>query len=185
MKFATDRPYGDPEKAARKLVEIASSIEPAQEGRIFIELVNATFLYEHKASPAEYKAALKLAIARGWLVLHESGTDLKFTPAARRCSLDSQGLEASFRRSDTANQRSPAFDALSRRELHHQASKGRVHGARMANRYRDSALSRGGRGPIMHARVAILQAIHRNEARVFYPDRKDPHWGTRKLKRDE
>jgi hypothetical protein len=25
MKFAADRPYADPEKAARKLVEIASS----------------------------------------------------------------------------------------------------------------------------------------------------------------
>jgi hypothetical protein len=26
MKFTTDRPYGDPEKAARKLIEIANSI---------------------------------------------------------------------------------------------------------------------------------------------------------------
>jgi hypothetical protein len=42
-------------------------------------------------------------------------------------------------------------------------------------------LAAAGRGPIMHARVAILQAIHRNEARVFNPDQKDPHWG----KRDE
>jgi hypothetical protein len=31
MKFATDYPYTDPEKAARKLVEIANSVEPAQE----------------------------------------------------------------------------------------------------------------------------------------------------------
>jgi hypothetical protein len=29
--------------------------------------------------PAEYKAGLDLAIARGWLVLHGSGTYLKFT----------------------------------------------------------------------------------------------------------
>jgi hypothetical protein len=33
--------------------------------------------------------------------------------------------------------------------------------------------------------MATLQAIHRNETRVFNPDRKDPHWGKRKLKRDE
>jgi hypothetical protein len=33
MKFATDRPYGDPEKAARRIVEIASTVEPAQDGR--------------------------------------------------------------------------------------------------------------------------------------------------------
>jgi hypothetical protein len=81
MKFAADRPYGDPEKAARKLVEIANSIETVQDSRIFIELMNGSFLFEHKASPTEYKAGLDLAIARGWLVLHESGTYVKFTPA--------------------------------------------------------------------------------------------------------
>jgi hypothetical protein len=74
MKFAADRPYADPEKAARKLVEIANAVEAVQDGRIYIELINGPFLYEHKASPAEYKAGLDLAIAHGWLVLHESGT---------------------------------------------------------------------------------------------------------------
>jgi hypothetical protein len=81
MKFATERPYADPDEAARKLVEIANSVETVQDGRIFIELVNGPFLYEHKASPAEYKAGLDLAIARGWLALHESGTYVRFTPA--------------------------------------------------------------------------------------------------------
>ena len=81
MKFTSDRPYADPEKAARKLVEIANAVEPAQDGRIFIELINWPFLSEHKGSPAEYKAGLELAIARGWLVLHESGTYVKFTAA--------------------------------------------------------------------------------------------------------
>ena len=81
MKFATERLFTDPEKAAHKLIEIANSVEPAQEGRIFIELINWPFLSEHKGSPAEYKAGLELAIARGWLVLHESGTYVKFTQA--------------------------------------------------------------------------------------------------------
>jgi hypothetical protein len=81
MKFATDRPYADPERAARKLVEIANSIEAVQEGRIFIELINGPFLFEHKGSAAEYKAGLDLAIARGWLALHESGTYVRFMPA--------------------------------------------------------------------------------------------------------
>jgi hypothetical protein len=81
MKFAADRPYGDPEKAARKLIEIANSVEAVQDGRIYIELVNGPFLFEHKGSPAEYKAGLDLAVARGWLALHESGTYVKFTPA--------------------------------------------------------------------------------------------------------
>ena len=79
MKFALDRPYSDPEKAARKLIEIANSVEAVQDGRIYIELVNAPFLYEHRGTPAEYKAGLDLAVARGWLVLHESGTYVKFT----------------------------------------------------------------------------------------------------------
>lgn len=36
------------------------------------------------------------------------------------------------------------------------------------------------------ARAATLQAIHRNDApRPFNPDRKDPYWGKRKLKRDQ
>jgi hypothetical protein len=40
------------------------------------------FLHEHKASPAEFKAGLdEAAIRRGWLLLHESGTYVKFTPA--------------------------------------------------------------------------------------------------------
>jgi hypothetical protein len=58
MKFTSDRPYGNPEKAARKLIEIANSVEPAQDGRIFIELINWPFLSENKGSPAEYKAGL-------------------------------------------------------------------------------------------------------------------------------
>jgi hypothetical protein len=81
MKFATDRPYADPEVAARKLVEIANTVEAVQDGRILIEKINWPFLSEFKASPTEYDAGLDLAIARGWLVLHESGTYVKFTQA--------------------------------------------------------------------------------------------------------
>jgi len=39
--------------------------------------------------------------------------------------------------------------------------------------------------PMIFARMATLQAIYRNEKRVFNPDRKDTHWGKRKLKRDQ
>jgi hypothetical protein len=56
-------------------MEIANSIE----GHINIELINWPFLQEHRGSPAEYKAGLDLAIERGWLRRHESGTYLKFT----------------------------------------------------------------------------------------------------------
>jgi hypothetical protein len=78
MKYATDRAYADPEKATRKLLEIASTIEPVQDGRIHIEKINAPFL-QAGGSPAEYGAGLAHAIARGWLWKHESGTYVKFT----------------------------------------------------------------------------------------------------------
>jgi hypothetical protein len=44
-------------------------------------------------------------------------------------------------------------------------------------------VSRG--GPTMLARIGVMKALHRNEERVFNPDRKDHHWGRRKLKRDQ
>jgi hypothetical protein len=81
MKFAADRPYADPEAAARKLVEIANSVEAVQDGRIFIELINWPFLHDLKGTPAEYGAGLDVAIKRGWLRMHESGTCVKFTQA--------------------------------------------------------------------------------------------------------
>jgi len=34
MKYAETRPYADPEKAARKLLEIANTVEAVQDGRI-------------------------------------------------------------------------------------------------------------------------------------------------------
>jgi hypothetical protein len=79
MKLTTSRPYADPEAAARKLIEIANSVEAVQDGRIFIELLNGPMLFELKATPTEYSAGLKLAIERGWLELDRSGTFVRFT----------------------------------------------------------------------------------------------------------
>ena len=81
MKFTTDRPYADPEKAARRLLEHAQAFEVIQDGRIYIEKINGPFLFGDKGTPAEYKAGLDLAIARGWLEIHESGTFVRFTQA--------------------------------------------------------------------------------------------------------
>jgi hypothetical protein len=81
MKFVEPSPFTDPDVAARKLIEIANSVEAIQEGRIHIEKINGPFLYEHGGKPAEYRAGLTLAIERGWLVMHESGTYVKFTQA--------------------------------------------------------------------------------------------------------
>ena len=75
------RPFADSEVVARKLLEIANAAEVVQDGRIYIEKLNGPFLFKEGGSPAEYGAGLELAIARGWLWRHESGTFVKFTPA--------------------------------------------------------------------------------------------------------
>ena len=81
MKFVQPRPYADPDAAARKIMELAHAFEPGQDGRIYIEAINGPFLFQHKGTPAEYSAGLKRCIERGWLVLHESGTHVRFTQA--------------------------------------------------------------------------------------------------------
>jgi hypothetical protein len=45
MKYATNRPYSDPEQAARRLMEHAQTFQPIQEGRIYIEKINGPFLF--------------------------------------------------------------------------------------------------------------------------------------------
>jgi hypothetical protein len=39
-------------------------------------------------------------------------------------------------------------------------------------------------GPTMMARIGVMKALNRHVERVFNPDRKDTHWGKRKLERD-
>jgi len=80
MKFVVHRPFTDPAAAAHRLLEIASTIEPVQDGRIHIEKINTPFLSEG-GTPAQYGAGLNYAILQGWLWKHESGTYVKFTPA--------------------------------------------------------------------------------------------------------
>jgi hypothetical protein len=40
-------------------------------------------------------------------------------------------------------------------------------------------------GPMIFAQMGMLRAIHRQRERVPNPDRKEHHWGKRKLKRDQ
>ncbi|MET4206867.1 hypothetical protein [Bradyrhizobium sp. LA2.1] len=81
MKYAAARPFEDPEAAARKLVEIAASVEAVQDGRIHIEKIIAPFLFTHKAKGSEFGAGITFAVERGWLELHKSGTYVRLKPA--------------------------------------------------------------------------------------------------------
>ena len=80
MRYIEPTLFSDPEKAARKLIEIANAAQSVQDQRIHIELVNLPFL-RAGGSPAEYRAGIEHAIAKGWLWRHESGTYVKFTDA--------------------------------------------------------------------------------------------------------
>jgi hypothetical protein len=39
-------------------------------------------------------------------------------------------------------------------------------------------------GPTMFARIGVMRALNRSVVREFNPERKDHHWGKRKLARD-
>ncbi|WP_018459919.1 hypothetical protein [Bradyrhizobium sp. WSM4349] len=73
-KFATQRPYANPEAAARQLVQLAASVELGQDGRIHIEKINYPFLFTLKGNGTEFGAGIRYAVEKGWLELHESGT---------------------------------------------------------------------------------------------------------------
>jgi hypothetical protein len=73
----------NPEVAARKLVELANAVKAPQDGRVHIEKLNGPMLYDLRATPAEYKVGLDRVIANGWLVLHGSGTFVRFPRRGR------------------------------------------------------------------------------------------------------
>lgn len=57
MKSASERPYANPEAAARKLVELAAGVEPVN-GRIHIEKVNYPFMSGCKGTGPEFGAGI-------------------------------------------------------------------------------------------------------------------------------
>jgi len=40
-------------------------------------------------------------------------------------------------------------------------------------------------GPTMFARIGVMKALNRGHVREFNLSRKEPHWGRRKLARDQ
>ncbi len=78
MKFKKDRPITTPEAAERKLLELANAVKPDHAGRLSVEIINRQFR-DAGGSYEEYGAAVKAAIAHGWITLHPSGGYLMFT----------------------------------------------------------------------------------------------------------
>ncbi len=80
MKFEEDRSFPTPEAAERKLLELANAIEPDHSGRLSVEIINRQFR-DAGGSYEEYGAAVKAAVAHGWITMHPSGGYLSFTQA--------------------------------------------------------------------------------------------------------
>jgi hypothetical protein len=80
MKFNEERPLANPEAALAKLLEIANALEADHAGRLSVAIINRQFR-DTGGSYEEYSAAVKAAIAHGWLTMHPSGAFLSFTQA--------------------------------------------------------------------------------------------------------
>jgi hypothetical protein len=78
MKFKEERPFPTPEAAERKLLELANAVEADHAARLLVEIINRQFR-EAGGSYEEYGAAVKAAIAHGWITMHPSGAYLSFT----------------------------------------------------------------------------------------------------------
>jgi hypothetical protein len=50
MKFVAARPFADPEVATRKLLEIANSVDPAQDGRTIVTTCRGYYVIEVRSS---------------------------------------------------------------------------------------------------------------------------------------
>ena len=64
MKFVEPSRLADPNAIVRKLMEIANATEPAQDGRIYIELVNAAFL-KAGGTAEQFRDGIKRAVDKG------------------------------------------------------------------------------------------------------------------------
>jgi hypothetical protein len=118
---------------------------------------------------------------------HTPGPDQTRWIEPRHCLIEgdddswqkSRWLEAAFRRSDRSARRPPAHDARGRRQLHHEASQGRAHGARVAADLDVRRFARMANNAGTDRRTA---ALHRNEGREY--TEAEAEAGRKKVKRN-
>jgi hypothetical protein len=80
VKFVADRPFADPEAAARKLLDIAlASIAASGLPHAYTGVTNSLFL-RAGGSPDEYTAGCALAAEQKWFEIDRSGTRIVLLP---------------------------------------------------------------------------------------------------------
>ena len=80
MKFNDAHPYAEVAVAEKKLLELANAMEADHAGRLSVGVLNMQMLAAG-SSREEYSAAMKAAIADGFLTMHPSGGYVSFTKA--------------------------------------------------------------------------------------------------------
>ena len=80
MKYKEERPLVNLDAAVKKLLEIANGMEADHAGRLQIGAINAQFL-SAGGYVQDYVAAVRAAINRGYITVHQSGAYLSFTQA--------------------------------------------------------------------------------------------------------
>jgi hypothetical protein len=118
-------PLANVDTAVRKLLEIANGLEADHAGRLQIGTVNSQFV-SAGGTHDEYSAAVKMAVKRGYVIMHPSGAYLSFTQEAADLFAETNGLETAIRRTDSAAQRPLAHRTPRRRQLHHEVPEGRA-----------------------------------------------------------
>jgi hypothetical protein len=79
-KFVGDRPFADPEVAARKMLDIVrASITESGFPHAYTGVTNMAFLIE-AGNTAEYTAGIKYAAAQKWFEVDRSGTRIVLLP---------------------------------------------------------------------------------------------------------
>jgi hypothetical protein len=86
MKYTENCPYADPEKTARRLMEIAHTVKPVQDGRIHIEKINYPMLFQDKAKPAEYAPASNSRSSAAGSGCTRAAPTRRSRPKERSCS---------------------------------------------------------------------------------------------------
>jgi len=93
-------------------------------------------------------------------------------------------MAPAFRRSDPAAARSPARHAAGAADYILKLPKAEQNLKEWQAATEALIMAAENRGPLLHARVGMLRALNRDVEQVFNPDRKNHHWGKRKLVRD-
>jgi hypothetical protein len=80
MKLTSDRPYADPEVAARKLLDVVrDSVAESKLPYSYTGATNIAFL-RAGGSVAEYSAGIAFGQARQWFQIERSGTRIELLP---------------------------------------------------------------------------------------------------------